>query len=126
MVDAVGFGAWLDEVGPLNLVATYLLIAATTVVALRRPWPAGVLIAIVAGVPAVLPLLVAGAGQSREWIIAALSAPPLVAAALMMLAGSPAFVDREGGRGSHGSEDPGPRDRERALGPEPRRMDPAL
>lgn len=92
-VDPSGFGAWLDGAGPLNLVASYLLITTATVVALRRPRSAGLWILVIAGVPAVLPLLVMGGAESREGIIAALNVPALVAAVLMVLAGTPGFVD---------------------------------
>lgn len=123
-VDAAGFGAWLDVVGPVNLIASYLLIVTATIVAVRRPWAAGVLIAVIAAVPALLPLLVPGEGQSREWIIFALHAPPVVAAGLMMLAGSPRFVDSEGRGGGVSTKRPGRPSSDRA-GPEPKRMDPA-
>jgi hypothetical protein len=115
MVDAVGFGAWLDEVGPLNLVLTYLLIGTATIVSARRPRAAGILIAVMAGVPALLPLLVAGEGLMRELTIGALSLPPVFAAVLMILAGTPRFVERQ------------PRPTERPpTGPTPDRSDARL
>jgi hypothetical protein len=94
MVDAGGFGAWLDQVGPLNLVLTYLLIGTATIVSGRRPRAAGILILVMAGVPALLPLLVAGEGIRRELTIGALSLPPMFAAVLMILAGAPRFAER--------------------------------
>lgn len=127
-VDAAGFGAWLDVVGPVNLIATYLLIVTAAVVALRRPWAAGVLIAVIAAVPAVLPLLVPGEGQSRELVIGALNAPPVVAAVLLMLAGTPSFVGRQD-RGGRGGATPSQRHRKAPddrSDREPSRMDPAL
>jgi hypothetical protein len=121
MLDPAGFGAWLDQVGPLNLVLTYLLIATATVVSLRRPRAAGVLILVMAGVPAVLPLLVAGEGIARELTIGALALPPMFAAVLMILAGTPGFVQhaprpsvRPPDEGQRPSDRPPPR-MERAL-----------
>ncbi len=121
MLDPAGFGAWLDQVGPLNLVLTYLLIATATVVSPRRPRAAGMLILVIAGVPAVLPLLVAGEGIARELTIGALSLPPMFAAALMILAGTPGFVGHAPGPG----ERP-PGQRERPDGRPPPRMERTL
>ena len=121
MLDPAGFGAWLDQVGPLNLVLTYLLIATATVVSPRRPRAAGILILVMAGVPAVLPLLVAGEGIARVLMTGALSLPPVFAAVLMILAGTPRFVEHATGPG----ERP-PGQRERPEGRPPPRMERAL
>lgn len=113
MVDAVGFGAWLDQVGPVNLVATYLLVLTAAVVAVQLPRAAGVLMLVIAGVPAVLPLLVAGEGLSRELVIGALNVPPILAAVLLILAGTRRFTEH--GTGAAPQEPP-PGRHERAAG----------
>lgn len=106
-VDPVGFGAWLDQVGPLNLVASQFLIAIAVVVAWRRPRGAGVLIVVIAAVPALAPLVTIGEGLGRELVVAALSLPAFLAGVLMILAGTPRF----GARRPRASE-PRPRDRD--------------
>ena len=114
-VDAGGFGGWLDQVGPLNLVVTYLLVLTAAVVAAHRPRPAGVLMAIIAGVPALLPLLVPSEALSRELIIGALNLPAVIAAVLLILAGTPSFTEHA----PHVDREPPPGRHERAAGREP-------
>jgi hypothetical protein len=114
-VDAGGFGGWLDQVGPVNLIVTYLLVLTGAVAAARRPREAGVVIVILAGVPAVLPLLVPSEALSRELIIAALNLPAVIAAVLLILAGTPAFTEH----GPRADREPPPGRHERAAGREP-------
>jgi hypothetical protein len=126
-LDPAGFGAWLDRVGPINLVASQFLVVIAALAARRRPRPAGALIVVITSVPALLPLLAPGAGLRRELVVGALSLPALLAGVLMILAGTPGFVGRASGEG--GGPRPGRagppeatgRDRERPAGTGPAR-----
>jgi hypothetical protein len=104
-VDPASFGAWLDSVGPINLVAAQFLIGVAALVGLRRPRAAGMLIVVIAAVPALLPLVTIGEGSSRVLIVGALSLPAFLAGVLMILAGTPRFARREPGAPESPSDD---------------------